>query len=230
MRAPAGPFMLHAMTKAEKWLREHSSSELMADMVLHILGLGFVFGALVALAAVALPSADPEVLVGLAVYVGGMISMFGCSALYNLTRDPARRTLFRRFDHAAIFLMIAGSYTPFALTAIGGDWGHGLLIFVWSVALIGAGVKLAMPGRFERASIVAYLLLGWTIAVAIEPLLDAVSVAGLVLLLTGGVLYSAGVVFHLWERLPYQTAIWHGCVLAAAACHFAAVVHDVAIA
>jgi hemolysin III len=217
------------MTKAERWIREHTRSELIADAVLHVLGLLFGLGALAALAAIALPDAAAPLLVGLAAYAFGMLSMFGCSALYNLTRHPARRALFRRFDHAAIFVMIAGSYTPFALNAVGGPWGLGLLAFVWSMALAGVALKLAWPHRFERASVVAYLVLGWSVVVAIRPVLDALSSAGIILLVTGGALYSIGVIFHLWERLRYGTAIWHGFVLAAAACHFAAVVHDIAI-
>jgi hemolysin III len=218
------------MTKAEKWIREHTRSELIADAVLHVLGLLFGVGALIALAAIALPDAHPTMLVGLAVYAFGMLSMFGSSALYNLTRRPARRALFRRFDHAAIFLMIAGSYTPFGLTLLAGPVGYGLLGFVWTMALAGAGLKLAWPDRFERASVVAYLLLGWSVLYAIRPLLDQLSAAGITLLFAGGALYSIGVIFHLWERLRYGTAIWHGFVLAASACHFAAVVVDVAIA
>ena len=217
------------MTKAETWIRTHTRSELIADAVLHVLGLLFGLGALIALAAIALPDASAPVLVGLGAYAFGMLSMFGCSALYNLTRHPRRRALFRRFDHAAIFLMIAGSYTPFALTKLSGPAGHWLLAFVWGMALVGIVLKLAWPDRYERLAVVAYLLVGWSVLLEIRPLFDAMSAAGITLLFAGGALYSIGVIFHLWERLRYQTAIWHGFVLAAAACHFAAVVHEVAI-
>ena len=116
------------------------------------------------------------------------------------------------------------------LIAIGGPWGTGLLIFVWSVALGGVALKLLWPWRFERLSVLAYLLLGWCIVVAFDPLTAAVSVAGIALLVAGGVLYSLGVIFHLWTRLPYQNAIWHAFVLAAAVCHFSAILGDVALA
>lgn len=218
------------MTDAETWIRQHTRSELVADAILHVLGLLFGLGALIALAAIALPDAPPHVVIGLAAYAFGMLTMFGCSALYNLTRHPPRRALFRRFDHAGIFVMIAGTYTPFLMAGVGGAWGPGLLGFVWSMALAGAALKLVWPDRFERVAILAYLLLGWSVLVAIRPVFDALSTVGITLLFAGGALYSIGVIFHLWERLRFQTAIWHGFVLAAAACHFAAVVVDVAVA
>ena len=144
------------------------------------------------------------VLVSLAVYGAGLLAMLGCSALYNTARPGPRKELWRRLDHAAIFVMIAGTYTPFAAIAIGGAWGTGLLVFVWTVAAAGVVLKLLDPGRFETLSIAAYLLLGWTILVAIDPLIAAVSLRAFVLLAAGGILYSAGILFYRWDRLPYQ--------------------------
>ena len=149
--------------------------------------------------------------------------MLGCSALYNLASDRPRKALWRRLDHAAIFVMIAGTYTPFAVVAIGGAWGTGLLVFVWTVAAAGVVLKLLDPGRFETLSIAAYLSLGWTIIVAIDHLIAAVSLRAFVLLAAAGFLYSAGVLFYRWHRLPYQRAIWHGFVLTAAACQYFAI-------
>lgn len=211
-------------------VRRYTRSELIADGVVHVLGLAFGLGACIGLAVVALPDAELLRLATLGVYALGLLAMLGCSALYNNLPGNGRwKELCRRFDHAAIFVMIAGTYTPFALIAIGGAWGIGLFVFVWFVAAAGVVAKLFYPRRFERASVVAYLLLGWTILVAIGPLWEAVSIAGLVLLAVGGALYSLGVVFHVWRRLPYQNAVWHGFVLAAAACHYAAVLSEVAI-
>jgi hemolysin III len=119
--------------------------------------------------------------------------------------------------------MIAGTYTPFLAIAIGGGWGTGLLVFVWTVATAGVVLKLLHPGWLETLSIAAYLLLGWTILVAIDRLITAVSLPALILLAAGGILYSIGVLFYRWHRLPYQRAIWHGFVLAAAACHYFAI-------
>jgi hemolysin III len=158
------------------------------------------------------------------------MAMLACSALYNLTAVGPRKRLFRRFDHAAIFAAIAGTYTPFLLVAVGGARGLGLLAFVWVVAAGGIAVELLGLRRSERLSVAAYLLLGWSIVGALGPLSAAVSPPGVALLAAGGVLYSAGVVFHLWRSLPFQNAVWHGFVLAAAACHYAAVLREVVAA
>jgi hemolysin III len=208
----------------------YTRSEQVADAVVHGLGVAFGLLACLVLAIIVAPKGDLRLLLAVTVYGVGLLAMLGCSALYNLTLDPARREVFRRLDHAAIFVMIAGTYTPFTMIALGGTWGYGLLAFVWSVALGGVVLKLVWPRRFERLSVAAYLLLGWSIVVALDPLLAAVSTSGITLLFAGGLLYSLGVVFHLWSRLPYQNAIWHAFVLAAAVCHFNAVLGEVATA
>jgi hemolysin III len=176
------------------------------------------------------PDAGLQLLAALSAYAAGLMAMLACSALYNLTAAGPLKRLFRRFDHAAIFAAIAGTYTPFALVAIGGAWGAGLLAFVWTVASAGIAVELLGLRRPNWLMTAAYLLLGWTILAALGPLSAAVSPAGLTLLATGGVLYSVGVAFHLWRSLPFQNAIWHGFVLAAAACHYAAVLREVVAA
>lgn len=210
--------------------RACSRAELIADAVVHLLGLGFGLAACITLLVLIVQKPDTPRGISLGLYAFGLLAMLGCSALYNLTPHARLKALFRRFDHAAIFVMIAGTYTPFSLILIGGLPGVLLLGFVWSVALIGVFLKLRYPLRFEKLSVAAYLLLGWVILAALQPLISNASLAALVLLLTGGGLYSLGVIFHLWERLPYQNAIWHVFVLAAAACHYAAILVDVAIA
>lgn len=209
--------------------RSFSRAEFIADAVVHLIGLAFGIGACTALAVLVILKPDLSRLVSLSIYGLGLMAMLVCSALYNMTSHAEWKALFRRFDHAAIFVMIAGSYTPFSLIVIGGNWGIGLLAFVWLVAIAGVIVKLLDPGRHERLSVVAYLLLGWAVLAVLRPLLNNASLAGLILLLGGGALYSIGVVFHMWERLPYQRAIWHVFVLAAAACHFSAILLEVAI-
>jgi hemolysin III len=174
-------------------------------------------------------------LASLGLYAVGLLAMLICLAFYNLALYDmiplsSRTGVLRRLDHAAIFVMIAGTYSPFALVAIGGRWGLGLFAFVWFVATCGVVLKLLSPDRLERLSIGLYLLLGWSVLAALDPLFGAVSLPGIVLLAAGGVLYTVGVAFPLWQRLPYHTAIWHALVLAAAACHYAAVLGDVAVA
>ena len=206
----------------------YTRSERIADALVHGVGLAFGLGALIALVSLALGSGDLLLWVCLGIYAAGLLAMLGFSALYNLTRDVFWKGWFRRFDHAAIFVMIAGTYTPFVLVSIGGVLGVSLFIFVWAVAAAGVVLKLVFPTRFERSSTIAYLLLGWTIVVALDPLFAAVSFAGVALLAAGGVLYTIGTAFHVCTRLPYHNAIWHLFVLAAASCHFAAIVHEVA--
>jgi hemolysin III len=129
----------------------------------------------------------------------------------------------RRFDHAAIFAMIAGTYTPFTILGLQSGWSTGLTIGIWSVAAIGIALKLWQPRRIETISVALYLGLGWIGLIALHPFMVALDAATLALLAAGGILYSVGVVFHLWRRLPYHNAIWHGFVLVAAGIHYLAV-------
>ena len=155
--------------------------------------------------------------------------MFTLSALYNFARNPARKFVLRQLDQSAIFVMIAGTYTPFAVLKIGGTAGTALMIFVWALALIGLVLKVARPGRADGLSLVLYLAMGWSVIFALEPLFRSVAVPVFVLLVVGGVIYTVGVVFHLWSNLRFHNAIWHGCVLVGAACHYVAVFGSIAL-
>jgi hemolysin III len=210
----------------------YAPAERRADAAVHAAGLALGLAGCAGLAAAALarPDLGPRLLAGLGLYAAGLMAMLACSALYNLAGGaaPARKRLLCRLDHAAIYLMIAGTYTPFAVVVIGGAWGAGLLAFVWAVAVGGAAAELVGLRRGERLAVAAYLLLGWSVLPALGPLAAAVSPAGVALLAAGGALYSVGTVFHLWRGLPFQNAVWHGFVLVAAACHYAAVLREVA--
>ncbi len=198
-------------------------SEIMADMAVHMLGLGAAVAGCILLGAALPPSAGMFEGAALGLYGAGLLAMLGCSALYNLARPGPRKARLRRLDHAAIFVMIAGTYTPVALLGIGGGAGWALFGAVWVGALGGAALKLTAPARFERAAILAYLLLGWAGVAALEALLTRLTPTDLALLLAGGLLYSLGVPVHLARRLPYHNALWHCLVVAAAACHYAVV-------
>ena len=165
-----------------------------------------------------------------AVYAICVITMIGCSMAYNLAENHKRKALLRRFDHAAIFLMIAGTYTPFTTLRFDGAWAISMTSIVWALALIGAAGKLFLPGIGKRAWIGFYVLLGWLVLAALPPMLAGVPLAGLILLAIGGLLYTIGVPFYVWERLPFRRAIWHGFVIAAAAVHYAAVLTGVVFA
>jgi hemolysin III len=208
--------------------REYSAAERIADGSIHVLGVvaSLVAATALMIAALKLP---PASIASLAVYGFGLIAVFACSAAYHLTTQGRLKALLRRFDHAAIYIKIAGTYTPFAVM-MGNAAGLALLAVVWAITAFGATAKLLWPQRLVRTSYVLYLAQGWAIVLAFGPFASAVSDRVLLLLVVGGLTYTVGVVFHLWERLPYHNAIWHALVVAASACHFAAIVDAVALA
>lgn len=197
-----------------------------ADLI--VLGGGLILGAAAAIALLSLALADgnPRLVAGVAVYVAGLLAMLGCSLAYRAAVEPRRRRFLRRLDHAAIFAMIAGSATPFAL-ARGGARGLFVAAALWAVAALGIAFKLRFPIGGIRRSAIFYLLLGWVSVVAVGP---AVSPETVMLIAAGGICYSAGVPFLLSWRSPYRLAIWHSFVLAGAACHFLAIVNGVVLA
>lgn len=165
-----------------------------------------------------------------AIYAVCVITMWGCSMAYNMVEDQKRKAFLRRFDHAAIFLMIAGTYTPFTAIAFDGWLSFGMTALVWTLALAGVLGKLFLPNVSKKIWIALYVALGWLIVGATGPLISEVPLAGVILLLIGGVIYTLGVPFYVWERLPFRRAIWHGFVMAAAAVHYAAVLTGVVFA
>jgi hemolysin III len=207
--------------------RDPSRHELAADCIIHILGIGA--GSIGGATLVALIAArgDWLELGALLIYAVGIVAMFGCSAAYNLARTSRWRAAFQRCDHAAIFVMIAGTYTPFTLLRLDGTWSWGLTTAVWSIAGIGVLIKLCRSCDLRYASAAPYLLLGWIGIIAIDPLFRSLGWKTLSLIGLGGALYMIGIGFHVGNRLPFQNAIWHGFVLAAASVHYAAVVHGV---
>ena len=203
--------------------------ERVADGCIHVVGVTASLVALTALLIIGVKSQTMLWGVSLSIYGLAMVAMFFCSAGYHLIGRPRLKEIFRRLDHAAIFLMIAGTYTPFILIKMNDAWGLGLLAVVWGMAAIGIIIKLFLPRFLDGLSTALYLVQGWAVIAAWEPLMSALPGRVLTLLMAGGVLYTVGVVFHLWERLPYQNAIWHGFVLSAASCHFAAVIFVVGL-
>ncbi|MEH3148167.1 MAG: hemolysin III family protein [Methylobacterium frigidaeris] len=205
----------------------YTERELLADGVVHVLGVSLgVVGALVLVASTLLSDLARTGQAAVAVYAAGLVAMLSVSAAYNMWPIGRRKWLLRRADHATIFLMIAGTYTPL-VALVGTGFAVWLLAGIWLVALAGAVVKLTLPGRFDRLAIGLYLALGWSGLMAYPSVIAALSAPALWLLAAGGLLYSAGVIFHVWRQLPFQNAIWHGFVLAAAACHYGAVFRSV---
>jgi hemolysin III len=208
---------------------KYSLGERVADGCLHAVGVTASLVALTVLLVIGIKSDVALWVVSLTIYGLALVLTFSFSAGYNLvTRPPRLKEWLRRLDHAAIFLMIAGTYTPFVLIQMNTPYGLMLLAVVWAIAAIGIVLQLFAPRYLQGLSVALYLIQGWAVLAAIEPLMSALPGRALTLLMAGGVLYTVGVVFHLWERLPYSNAIWHGFVLAAASCHFTAVIFLVA--
>ncbi|MCC8431677.1 hemolysin III family protein [Reyranella aquatilis] len=196
---------------------------LRADAAVHALGLLLGIVGAVSMVIVAAQSPGQGRMAAVLVYVAGLLAMLGCSAAYNLRITSPRREWLRRLDHAAIFVMIAGTYTPLTLLKLREPWSSGLTAVMWSMAALGIAAKLLQPRRIESLSVLLYLLMGWIGVLAIDELLASVEPTTLLLLLAGGVVYSLGTIFHLSSRLPYQQALWHASVLLAASIHYAAI-------
>ena len=200
-----------------------------ADLVVHVVGLTLALVGGVVLLALAIEARSISKVVGVSIYAAGLLAMLGFSTAYNFARAPYR-PLLRRLDHAGIFLMIAGSYTPFTTQALTGAWSWGMTAAVWSIAGLGALGKLFLVRVDRRFWVGVYLALGWLVVVAMKPMLDNVTWVALLLLGVGGLLYTTGVAFYLNKRLKFSRAIWHGHVVAAAGSHWAAVLLGVVLA
>jgi hemolysin III len=187
------------------------------------------FGALmsligvVALITMAARGHDSYRLISACIYGGAMFTFYCLSTAYHSVRQPYLRYIFRILDHASIYLMIAGSYTPFTLVTLRGPLGWSLFGMVWGLGTVGAVLKIFTAHKLRVIGPLLYIALGWSVVFALKPLSAALAGNGLLLLFAGGVAYTVGVLFYLWDRLPYNHAIWHLFVLAGSACHFAAI-------
>ncbi|MFZ5720597.1 MAG: PAQR family membrane homeostasis protein TrhA [Pseudomonadota bacterium] len=199
-----------------------------ADLVVHVMGLTLALIGGVVLLTLAVLNGSISQVVGVSIYGLGVVAMLAFSTAYNFAKPQYRPTL-RRLDHAGIFLMIAGSYTPFTIN-LEGAWGWGMTAAVWSIASLGALGKLFLTGIDRKFWVAVYLVLGWLVVVALKPMIDSLAWYAFALLVTGGVLYSTGVIFYVNKRLKFARAIWHGHVVAAAAAHWAAILTGVVLA
>lgn len=192
-------------------------------------GVGALLSIIGVIALIGLAAGQGETsrLIAACVYGGAMVTFYCLSTAYHSVKKPYIRYVFRILDHASIYLMIAGSYTPFALVTLKGIWGWWLLGMVWGLGTVGAVLKIFTAHRLRIIGPLLYIALGWSVVIAIKPLSAALAANGLILLFAGGIAYTVGVVFYLWDRLPYNHAIWHVFVLAGSACHFAAIYYYV---
>jgi len=203
---------------------EYSDIEERANAITH--GLGVVLGVvgLVLLLIRAFDyQADMLTVASMAVYGSSIILLFLASTLYHSITTEKTKRLLKTLDHCAIYLLIAGSYTPFLLVSLRTPLAMGLMAVIWGIALVGIIMKIAFVYRFKRLSLVTYLAMGWLSLIVVYQLAMNIEMGGLVLLALGGVIYSLGVIFYVAKRIPYNHAIWHLFVLAGCACHFFAI-------
>lgn len=191
-----------------------------ANSITH--GIGALLGitALVLLVVCAARHGDAWRVVSCSIYGSTLIFLYTASTLYHSFREGRVKRLFRILDHASIYLLIAGTYTPILLISLRGPWGWTLFGIVWAMAIAGVAAKSALTGKYDFLSTLCYIAMGWMIIVAIKPLLSSAPAGFVVWLGIGGLAYTAGTVFYLWERIPYNHAIWHLFVLAGSISHF----------
>jgi len=201
----------------------YSVREELANAASHGLGVLASLAAGVVLITLASTHADAWHVVGAAVYVAALVTLFTASTLYHAIPYPTAKQRLKVFDHCSIYLLIAGTYTPFTLTALRGGWGWSLFGVIWGLAIAGIVFKLFATGRFRRLSTGIYVAMGWMVLVAAVPLVRSVPGVVLAWLLIGGLTYTAGTLFYHNRHVPYSHAIWHLFVLVGASCHFVAV-------
>jgi len=218
----------HAAVDAIRW--NYDRAELIADGVVHGIGvLGGLIAATVLVVLTAVYATGFEVAV-VSVYVAGLLAMLVLSAIYNMWPISRVKWVLRRFDHSAIYVLIAATYTPFITAMKDSVFAISLLAGVWCVAIVGVVIKLVLPGRFDRLAIVLFLAMGYSGFLLYDTVVASLPALTLWFIAVGGLLYSLGIIFHAWHSLRFQNAIWHSFVLMGAACHYTAVLDLVVLA
>jgi hemolysin III len=201
----------------------YTTREELANSLTHGLGAVLSVAGLVLLTVYSALYGNVWHVVSTAIFGVTLVLLYSASTVYHSLGGESLKPLLQRFDHAAIFLLIAGSYTPFVLVPLRGPWGWSLFGIVWGLAVVGVALKFWFAGRFKLVSTLIYIGMGWLVVIAIKPLMAALPAGGVKLLVAGGLCYTGGAVFYLWKRLPYHHAVWHLFVLGGSACHWAAV-------
>lgn len=210
--------------------RPYSKAEIISDGAVHIVGL---VAALIGLTVLVMLTARWRGLLEVSsvmIYGVALVTMLGCSLAYNMIPISPLKWFMRRFDHCGIYLLIAGTYTPLLTQVSDPFTAYALAATVWGGAITGIVLALGYPGRGEKFKVAAYLALAWVAVFALKPLMASLPMSTVILVVIGGLLYTFGVVFYRWNSLKYQNVIWHGFVVAAAACHFAAITTAMVVA
>jgi hemolysin III len=200
-----------------------SGREEIANALTHAVGAALSIAGLSVLVAHAASEGDPWRVVSFSIYGATLVTLYLASTLYHTFHGPRLKKYLRLADHSAIFLLIAGTYTPFTLVNMRGPWGWTMFGIIWGLAIAGVAMKLLFGPRFMVVSVTLYIAMGWIVVIAIKPTIETIPAAGILWMVTGGVAYTSGVVFFAWKSLPYSHAIWHLFVMAGSMCHFIAV-------
>ncbi len=201
----------------------YTVAEEIANSITHGIGTGLSVAGAAILIALAAKQGDVWRIVSFSIYGASLIILYLASTLYHSFRKPELKRIFKIIDHSAIYLLIAGTYTPFMLISLRGAWGWSLFGIIWGLAFLGILFKAFFIGRFKKLSLLVYLLMGWLCVIAFKQMLANVPHGGLVLLIAGGLFYTSGVIFYGWHKLKYNHAIWHLFVLGGSLCHYFAI-------
>ncbi|MCP5099311.1 MAG: hemolysin III family protein [Chloroflexi bacterium] len=205
----------------------YSLGEEIANSITHGIGTGLAIAGLTLLVVLAAIYGDVWRVVSFSIYGSSLVILYLASTLYHSIQAPKVKRILRIFDHASIYLLIAGSYTPFVLVSMRGTLGWTLFGIVWGIALFGIIFKTLFIGRFEKLATAGYVLMGWLIVFAFGEMLKSIPLGGVIWIIIGGIMYTVGVIFYAWQKLPYNHAIWHLFVLSGSICHFFAVLFHV---
>lgn len=188
-------------------------------------GIGFLLSVAALTLMVVFASLDGNAwhIVGVSIFGASLVVLYLASTLFHWSVRPKIRKYLNVFDHSAIYVLIAGTYTPFLLVTLNGPWGWSLFGVIWGLAIAGVVFKMFFTGKYDKLSLIIYVLMGWLILIAIVPLIQNLSTMGLIWLLIGGISYSIGAVFYLLNKMPFNHAIFHFWVLGGSICHFFAV-------
>ncbi|MFK0572642.1 PAQR family membrane homeostasis protein TrhA [Endozoicomonas sp.] len=200
--------------------RSYSLAEEIANSITHGLGALLSVAGLTLLVTYAAHQADVWRIVSFSIYGATMVLLFMASTLYHSFQHPKTKRIFKILDHCSIYLLIAGTYTPFLLVSMRSVTGWILFAVIWTLAVLGVIFKVVFGSRYKKLSVSTYVLMGWLVLVASGELADNLSTGGIYWLVAGGLLYTLGVIFYLWKKLPFNHAIWHLFVLGGSACHF----------
>ncbi|MCU7923533.1 MAG: hemolysin III family protein [Candidatus Thiodiazotropha sp. (ex Dulcina madagascariensis)] len=206
--------------QSELTTNRYTLGEEIAHAVTHGIGIVLSIAGLALMVSFAALYGDVWHITSCSIYGATLILLYTASTLYHGITAPRVKRILQRIDHAAIFLLIAGTYTPFTLVNLRGGWGWTLFGLVWGIAVFGVVLEALRWRRLKWLSLTLYLGLGWLVVIALKPLIESVETGGLILLLIGGLCYSLGVIFYVWERLAYHHAVWHLFVMAGSVLHF----------